>query len=325
MRRRRFVVAGIAGVLTLLAIAGVWLHWARDPQRLKLQFAVSGDRYAAAKKYREAAIQYRGAIAKDPTFGEAYFKLAEAEEAAGDLKAALRSYVRAADLMPDRIDAQLHAAKFLSAAGLYADAKDRAAAVLVKEPRNVTALMILGSALAGLKDVDGAIEQVEGAIDAEPRLTFSYASLGLLELTKGDRAAAEDAFARAVAADPASMPARLNLANFHWASGDRARAERELKAALAMNPASAQANRILAAFYLTNGERKAGEPYLVAFAAAAPGAGPKLALADFYLADGRTGDAARILEALRGDSAGAGPAQVRLAGIAFVPGGRDVV
>src|SRR4029079_10687170 len=152
----------------------------------------------AEKKYADAIIQYRNAVAQDARYGEARLKLGIAYESSGDARNALREYVRAADLMPDNVGAQLRAARLLVSAGLYPEAKARAVAALAKEPKNTTGLILLGNALAGLKDIDGAISQVEEAIDAEPELTFSYANLGVFELRKGDRTAAEAAFKRAV-------------------------------------------------------------------------------------------------------------------------------
>src|SRR4030095_973009 len=105
---------------------------------------------------------------------------------------------RAADLMRANVEGQVHAGELLVAAGQYAEAKARAVAALAKEPKNVAALVVMGNSLAGMKDLDGAITQMEDAIAAEPRLTFSYGNLGMLLLRKGDRAAAEQAFRRAV-------------------------------------------------------------------------------------------------------------------------------
>ena len=49
-------------------------------------------------------MQYRNAVARDASFGEARFKLAGAYAETGDVKNALREYVRAADLLPKNVD-----------------------------------------------------------------------------------------------------------------------------------------------------------------------------------------------------------------------------
>jgi len=66
-------------------------------------------------------------------------------------------------------------------------------------------------AMAGIKDIDGAIAQIEGAIDAEPQLTFSYTNLGVLELKKGDQV--EVTYLQAVAISlEAGTPAKKDAA-----------------------------------------------------------------------------------------------------------------
>src|SRR5690349_2577453 len=74
-------------------------------------FYESGNKYLAAKQYAEAIVQYRSAIAKNPTYGEAHLKLAEAFKANGDVLNSTREYVRAADLMPKDMAVQLKAAE----------------------------------------------------------------------------------------------------------------------------------------------------------------------------------------------------------------------
>src|SRR5262245_26447690 len=70
-------------------------------------FYESGNNYLAAKQYSEAIVQYKNAITKDPQYGLAHAKLAEAYEANGDTPNAMRAYVRAADLMPKDIAVQI--------------------------------------------------------------------------------------------------------------------------------------------------------------------------------------------------------------------------
>jgi tetratricopeptide (TPR) repeat protein len=292
----------------------------RDPQKLKRAYVESGDRYVSEKKYDEAIVQYRNAVHQDASFGEARAKLATAYQATGDFRNALRESVRAADLMPGDTDVQLHAGGLLLAAGLHPEAKARALKVLEKDPKNVNGLILLGNALAGLKDVDGAISHIEEAIEADPHVTLSYANLGALQLAQGNRKAAEEAFKRAIVVEPQSAVAHRNLGGFYWAGGDRTNAERELKAALAIDPKSPDTNRSLTAFYLASPQQAQAELYLKAYIEAAPSVWAKLALADFYLTNNRTSDAVGVLKPLTSDKDGFAPASVRLASIDYQAG-----
>jgi len=148
-------------ILTLAACS-------RDAQALKRGFIESGDKYVAQQKYAEAIIQYRNAVAKDGSDGNARFKLAEAYETTGDLGNALREYIRAADLMPNNVEAQIRAGTGLLATRQFEESRARAAAALAKEPKNVRGLILMGNSLVGLKDLDGAISQLEQAIVRVP-------------------------------------------------------------------------------------------------------------------------------------------------------------
>ena len=165
------------------------------------------------KKYAEAIVEYRNAVRVDPRFGEARQKLADAYGFAGNAQAAFAEQIRAADLLPDNLDAQLKASAYLLLARQFEDAKTRVQRVLARDPRNTQGLLILGNALAGLRDLDGAIAQIEQAISIDPSNAGSYASLAGLKLADGERDQARAAYEKAVEVDPKSVPARLALAN----------------------------------------------------------------------------------------------------------------
>src|SRR3954449_11394556 len=118
----------------------------RDPGVRKQRFLDSGNRYFAEAKYREAVLEYRNAIDIDPSFGAAQKKLAEAYARSGDLANALKSYVRAADLLPDDAQVQVTAGQFLLAAKRFDDAAARADVALKADPKNVEAFVLRGNA-----------------------------------------------------------------------------------------------------------------------------------------------------------------------------------
>jgi putative PEP-CTERM system TPR-repeat lipoprotein len=314
------IMRSLSTTVFVLAAGLMLASCSRDPVKARQEYIASGDQYFAQKNYPEAIIQYRNAVAQDGSYGEARAKLAEAYEASGDLSNALREWVRAADLMPDVLTAQLQAGKLLLAAGQYPEARDRATKVLATDPKNVNALIVLGNALANLKDIDGAVTQIDAAIDTEPRLAFAYLNKGLLELSRGDRSAAEAALKRATEIDPKSVAARLNLANFYWSSGKLAEAEEVFKGALELDPLSADVNRSMAAFYATGRSHATAEPYFKKLAEISPSVATRLGLADFYLEENRVGDAVSVLVPLSKEPDGFAPATLRLAAINFRQG-----
>jgi tetratricopeptide (TPR) repeat protein len=82
----------------------------KDPEVEKREFLASAQQHARNGKVPEAIVQYRNAIAVDPKFGEARLELGLLLEKQGDLAAAASELVRAADLLPNNVDAQLGAA-----------------------------------------------------------------------------------------------------------------------------------------------------------------------------------------------------------------------
>ena len=183
----------IPTAFVLLILAAGATACSKDPAKAKLDFVASGDRYMADKKYDEAIIQYRNAVKVDPKFGEARLKLADALTVSDNGQAAFGEYVRAADLLPTNVVAQLRAGQMLLLAKQYPEARARAEKILEVNPQSVDGLLLMGNAMAGLKDFDSAIEQIEGAIGEDPNQPLNYANLAVIQSAKGDKTAAEAA------------------------------------------------------------------------------------------------------------------------------------
>lgn len=310
----RLPVAALA--LTLLAAAGC----GTDPEYAKQEYLKSGDRYVAEQKYNEAVVQYRNALQQDAKFAEARLKLAQTYEKLNDPRNAFREYVRAADLLPDNVEAQLKSAAFLLASRQFEDAKARAVKALAKDPKNVDAQVILGNALAGLKNFDEAVTELEEAVRLDPNSAVAYASLGAAQASTGSKQEAEAAFRKAVETNPNLSAAHLALAQFLWSSGRPKEAESSLLKAAELDPGNSLAHRALAAFYIGTRRPAEAEPHLKSLAGADQTASgtTKLGLADYYLAMNRPDDAMKVLEGLAAQKGSASAAQTRIAAIDFV-------
>ena len=291
-------------------------------ERARQQFLESGDHYFAQQKFDEALIQYRNAIKEDPAFGEGRRALAETYFKLGQPERGFKEYMRAADLLPDRADVQVRAGNLLLLSGSFDEAKQRAEAVLVKNPKDVGAQVLLANSLAGLQDMVGAFAQIEEALSLDPRNSVAHSSLAVLELTRGNFKKAETAFLEAVKLNPSSSIATLALGNFYWSSGDLPRAEAALKQAAELNNTKDPLpRRALALFYLTTRRAEQAEAPLQALAADDPSdALSALMLADYYTMMGKplpAKEAIERLEKVRGQS----PAtRLRVARLAYAAG-----
>jgi tetratricopeptide (TPR) repeat protein len=301
----------------LLAVAsGLLLVGCSDPEQTKREHFDNANKFMAAEKYQEAIVEYRNALQADGRFGEARLKLSEAYQKVGNVNQAFREAVRAADLLPENDEAQIRAANFLVLSRRFEDAQTRIKSVIARNPRNVDAQIVLGMALVGLNDLDGALREMEEAIKLDPTRAESYSNVAAIQAQKGDRDAAKAAFEKAVEVDPKSIPARLSLAIFRWTTGDTVGAEDALKGAAAVDPKNERVNRLLSAFYTGTNRAAQAEPYLKTLAETGT-VDSALRLADYYLATRRTADATALLQPLTKNPDAAGAAETRLAAIAY--------
>jgi tetratricopeptide (TPR) repeat protein len=261
----------------------------------------SGNQYFDQKKYKEAIVEYQNAIRKDPKFGEAYYKLAEALSETRNLQGAYQEYQRAADLLPASKEAQLKAGVFLLLAGQFEDAKTRAQAALKIDPKYVDALILRANAQARLnKTLDEAIKDIQEAIQIDPLQSGSYINLGGFQQARGDTKDAEATFQKALELDPKSVPANMALAYFYWSTGRNAEGERLMKTAAELDPKNAQISMALAMYYIRSNQVSEAEPYLKA--AAADNWRVSLVLANFYVATKRVPEAMARLETVAKES-----------------------
>lgn len=310
------------GLLMALLLAIAASFCAHDPEVAKQEYVERADRYRKEKKYRDAIIEYRNALKQDPRFGAARYKLAQAYLESGDARNASREFVRAADLLPDDAEVQLRAGGILLASGRYEDAKARAEQVLKQNSRNVDAQILLAHAMAGLKNLDGALAQIEEAIRLDPEQGRGYLSLGALQVARGNRPEAEAAFKKAVEIDPKLASARLALANFYWSAGRPREAESALTEALKLEPANVLANRGLAMLYLASNRRPEAEKPLKTIAETTRAVAARLMLADYYLSTNRLKDALNILRPMVNEQGASVLALSRVATIQYLQGDR---
>lgn len=306
--------------LSVCAAAVVVSAACANSEAAKQRYFESGNRYLAEKKYQEAIVEYRNALQQDNKFAAARTKLAEAYVANGNGRAALREYVRVADLLPQDSGAQLKAATHLLFAGQFEDARTRARRVLDKEPKNVEAQIVFANSLAGLRDVDAAVREIEEAIQLDPRRGQTYSNLAILKLAQGQRDQAKAAFEKAVEIDDRSISAWLALANYQWSSGDVAQAEQSLKHAIAIEPKDVLSNRALAALYVGTGRARDAEPHLKVIAETSAEPESRLTLADYYLYLNRREEAVRILTSLAAERSMSDAAEMRLAAVDYEAG-----
>lgn len=297
-------------VVTILAASAC-----SDPEARKQQFLERGNALAAEGKYQEAVLEYRNAIRLDRLFGEARFQLAEAYAQIQSPDAA-REYIRAADLLPERADVQTKAALVMLMTGEFEGARKYIDAALKVDPNNVDAQIMLANSLAGLKDVAGAVRELEEAMQLAPEDSRPYLNLGRIRVSEGRGAEAEAAFKRAVEIDPRSISAKLALAYYYWSVQRVDDVHRTLQDALATDPDDMLTNRLLAIFYAGQ-NRLADAEAPLQHLVARKDIGATMMLADIYSRTERTAQARLLYEELTENKQARAAAIARLAGLDY--------
>jgi len=316
MTRRAWVI----GAVVLLASA-----CARDPKQAAAKFVASGDAFVARQQFKEATIEYRNALERQPRDAAIEVKLAHAYEQAKDVPAAYRHYLRATELDERRIDARAWLAEFLVRNGQFDEARRHARAVLEIDPKQVQALIVLASAEAAMRDRGAALEWVQKALAIDPSSATAHSLLGALELGAGDRARAKAAFVKATELAPSSPDAWIALAQFDVATGEFAAAEKALTKALDVASDKAGVHRLIAMFDVGVGRAAEAEPHLKQVAEA--GASGRILLADYYAAAARNSEALAELDRVVADKTApretVALAHLRRAAVRHTTGERD--
>jgi tetratricopeptide (TPR) repeat protein len=87
-------------VAVILAVLVGLVSCSRDPNVVKKRYLESGNKYFEKGRFKEASIQYRNALKRDPKYGAAHYKLALVSLKVGDVAAAVASLRRAIELVP---------------------------------------------------------------------------------------------------------------------------------------------------------------------------------------------------------------------------------
>ena len=93
MRSMRFVAV-------ILAFLVGFASCSRDPNVVKKRYLESGNKYYEKERYKEASIQYRNALKRDPKYGAAYYKLALVSLRLNEVNGAVSALRRAVELVP---------------------------------------------------------------------------------------------------------------------------------------------------------------------------------------------------------------------------------
>ena len=206
------------------------------------------DALVEAGHFRRAKAALAGLLAAEPNNAHWHYRLAQCQEAFGDLDAALKSARTAAQVDANNTTYRAYVAGVLSekashagglgALGTARSAKAEAEAAVRLDPNNMDALIILANYLAEAPGIAGGNKQEAAKLAdriAQLDPAEGYAIRVSLPPPK-DAAAAEELYWKAIQANPKHYDARVGLARFQWLQKKYAAAEAESREAVKLFP-----------------------------------------------------------------------------------------
>ncbi len=255
---KRFVpLVAITGFLFLSACS-------QSPERM----IESGNKYHNNKKYKEASILYRKAIAKDKTNAEAYYREGLNQLDQGNPGEAAQFLRRAVDLKPDNVDAGGKLAEIYLAAyasnpkkfkALLPEIKDLTDKILKYQPSSFEGTRLQAFVYLTEQNVPKAVEYFEKALKIKP---YSREVVGWLAQAYASTGRPEDAEKLCrdmIAHDKTWGPSYDFLFLLYSNQKKPAEAEEVLKLRLQNDPTSPLAVKNLASYYLATNREPQGE------------------------------------------------------------------
>jgi tetratricopeptide (TPR) repeat protein len=270
----------------ILAALGGLVSCNRDPQVAKKRYLESGNKYFQNGRYKEASIQYRNALKRDPKYGTAYYRLALTSLKTGDYTDAVQRLRRAVELIsadsPDHWDAvvkltELYLQVWQSQPGatrdktLMDDVEKFTAALLKRDPNSFDGHRLLGDMYYGKaaddfknrknedgqKLLDASTAEYKKADAVKPGDQGVSMQLARGLAFRGDYAGSERLYRRVIEKDKTYQFAYTELYRLFMSQQKPDAAEQILKLAFQNNPKQYGFLKLLAAHYYGQQRRDA--------------------------------------------------------------------
>ncbi|MBY0496813.1 MAG: sulfatase-like hydrolase/transferase [Cyanobacteria bacterium] len=218
----------------------------------------------------EAMDAYRAVLARRPTMGLAYRRLAFLQWQAGDRGTAIATLKDGRGKLGADLDLDVRLGTYLAEAGSPSEAVRLLERVTAADPGNTEALNALGIAYARGGAGDKAIAAFTRVLSLDPRDVYALENIGAVHLQRGDLNAARDAFTRAAASDPRSSRAHAGLGIVARRTGRIDQAVRSLREAVTLDAANFDALYNLCIVLIDSGRGDEARPFVAQFIRTAP-------------------------------------------------------
>jgi tetratricopeptide (TPR) repeat protein len=271
MRSIRFVALILAVLVGLVSCS-------RDPAVVKKRYYESGNKYFDKGRYKEASIQYRNALKRDPKYGPAHYKLALVGLKIGDVGGAVASLRRAIELLPpdspDHWDSVVKLTEIYLAVAKgekqFMDEVEKFTKELIKrDPNSYDAHRLIGDLNysratdayrnkhpeEGQEFLTGAIEEYRKADSIKPGQEGVTMQLARALAAKGDFTSSERLYRQVIEKDKIYQQAYTELYRMFLFENKPEQSEAVLKQAYQNNPTQYGFLTLLAMHYYGQGRR----------------------------------------------------------------------
>ena len=315
--------------LSLLALTCFFLQACKeDPEKAKLKHLTKGKQYLQEKKYNEARIEFRNALALDKKSSEATYGLAEAALGLNNIQEAFDALEETTRLDTKNLDAKIRLGniylQFVRDSGNITKAEEFAREVLEADAKNIEAYILRASVRTAQQKWTEAEQDLQRAIDLDPKRVESQLSFAKYWQERGKGAAektaflaeAEKYFKQALASNPNASIAHLAFADFLYTNQRLDEAETQLKQAVDVEPENRIALAAIARFYESRRNLTEAEKYLARLAEINPDKNAGRAqLIDLHAREGKIDQAINEYQELIQQSPKYIHAYVQLAGL----------
>jgi tetratricopeptide (TPR) repeat protein len=233
---------------------------ARSPQANEGRFLSRGLEAMKKKDYGRATLEFRNAVQVMPQDSEAYFQLGKAYLAAGAVQQSAAALLKATELNPKHVDAQLMLSTLMAASRdprAVGEAQKRLSGVLDSAPDNPDILDVLALTRFRQGKPQEAEEELQQALEKLPAHLQTSVDLAKVKLARKDFAGAEQVLQNAVKANSQSASAALVLGRFYLLTGKSEQGQAEVRRAVQIDPKNGPALLTLAEIQFNSGH--AGE------------------------------------------------------------------
>jgi tetratricopeptide (TPR) repeat protein len=276
----------------------------KDPAKAKAEHLSRGEAYLKDNKYQEASLEFRNAIQIDDRSAQAHWGLARAYEGMEQFTQAFEEMQNTIRLDPNNLDARIKLGNYYIVAyqrnkdSKYKDEATRLAEeVLQRDPNNIEGHILRGTIYFANGDKDGALAELNHAVELNPQRVESLMSLALYYRQVGDTAKADETYRRALGVDDKSSLAHLEYGRFFAQQNHPDKAEEQFRRAVEVDSQNREAHKTLISFYIQQKQTDRAEAAARNLAALDAGKPEGIAvMGDFYSQVGRPDDAARAFK-----------------------------